>query len=264
MRGGESAVKRSLAIAEIASKEQRCSKRACISCFAVDSSDDLESFMHAHDARSGSFWVIDRVSVFHARATSFACFTTAGACPRVTARLSMHAGCVRARATRLYDPEARPRQPLRAAARAATRAFASRASLEFEAAAEATRRLLFEPRTAVREAAAQLVQRVGQHFLRDAELARQLVEALGDGPCQRLPQRLRQGESRFSFRGQGPSFSWRSVIAPIRDSGAAAPVCLWPRCPCRAARHRGVWRATCQATRARAFRHRRARWPGLS
>jgi hypothetical protein len=105
----------------------------------------------------------------------------------------------------LLDPEARFRQPLRAAARAAARALGARSILELEAARDAARGLDAQTFVTVLQAATQLVDGVGQELLRNAELARQLRLRFRRGAGERLPQSLRQREVRFAIGRHGVS-----------------------------------------------------------
>lgn len=138
--------------------------------------------------------VCSRASLASAAKFSAACTR----CPRVGKRGLGWACAV----GKLFDPEARSRQPLGAAARATARALCPRSRLELEMARETTRWLDLQSFARALEGSPQLLHRVGQLFLRHAELTRQLVEPAWGRSLQRCPQRSRQRRSSLALRSQ--------------------------------------------------------------
>jgi hypothetical protein len=183
MRGGEQHVKQSLMIVYQASKEQRCcvssgclQARSCIThcCFIVErcAPDVTPRGRRCKMTSIGVGIDIGACKVSSVRACRvvpfgrppwFRCCTPSGT-PYAVGAVAVSAG--------LRDPEARLREPLRAAARAAARALGTHSILELETTGDATRRRLPQLLALPSEAAAQLVERIGQDLLGHAELAR--------------------------------------------------------------------------------------------
>lgn len=269
MRGREQPVKRSVMIVSRASKEQRCSKRKrhpalpvvsvifvnhgvasriAASSQSIARVDGTARFRRCNQPHRPSrstlvlvkFQARDLAEVVpFGRATWFRCFTSSGT-PERGSR-SDRARCVE---RGLFDPEARLREPLRAAACTPAGTLGAHPLLELEATGDAAWRQLPQLLGLACEAAAQLVERVGQDLLGYAELARQLVQSLRRLAAQRLAQGLRQRQVRGAIDGhRGLSGCARAT----RGNAAAGPGCPLRRRRPLPARRTDAWPATSRA-----------------